>query len=72
MIAHQSLSPMKDIFYDIKNFWPEMQLKLLIVTMKYNFPGVKFAHKKADKEFNKYHRLVHLIPKFSVTESFQF
>ena len=49
-----------------------MQLKLLIVTMKYNFPGVKFAHKKADKEFNKYHRLVHLIPKFSVTESFQF
>ena len=47
-----------------------MQLKLLIVTMKYNFPGVKFAHKKADKEFNKYDRL-HLIPKFSVTESFQ-
>ena len=36
-----------------------MQLKLLIVTMKYNFPGVKFAHKKTDKEFNKYHRLVH-------------
>ena len=49
MIAHQSLSPMKDIFYDIKKFWPEMQLKLLIVTMKYNFSGLKYHKKKQTK-----------------------